>query len=210
MIDIDEFSDVRHRLRLALLSKKVVNADYSHFRSVSVGIDVGKKFLSVVARGFRGGESCLLGEARIEGRFDSAKTVSALDRFVAGHGARIVVIDSGWKPEHVRLIAGGRKGWIMVKGQQAMRTLYKLGSLRSGAPIVHINTDWLKCELRALMLSPGWVLQASVSSEYIEECVSEHRVVRSGKPVWVSAGENHRWDAEVYALFGWHLLKGGA
>lgn len=203
---------------------------------LTAGVDVQKDYFIVDIRGWAAyEESWLIRAVRLESWNEVAVVLFRTD-YACPDGdkmsVRLACIDTGYRTDEVYEFC---RSWSEVaraiKGNDHLSGVpYKVSKIdkhpRTGVAVPggialwHIDTTYYKDKVARLITAghdaPGqWHIYKNVSEDYINQVCGEHKIIirdrKSGRAVeaWRSKrkGENHYWDAEIYAAAAADMLR---
>jgi phage terminase large subunit GpA-like protein len=198
---------------------------------ITAGVDVQKRFLVFVVRGWGlGMESWLLDHGRVDD-FDQLETALLTKVWPRGLRLHSVFIDTRYRapevidlarkhPATVRPCRGVEFDEPIPFKSHAIERHPRTGAVLAGLKVWHLNVGWFKDLVAQSIRQRGEVgpgafhVYDGADRTYLDEVSSEHKVTqRSGTTVrerWVKkAGhrQNHFWDVEVYARAIAHLIR---
>ena len=194
---------------------------------ITAGVDVQKDRLYVVVRGFGAqGESWLIAHHEIFGLHEGGaawdRLAAMLERPYGPLKVRLALVDSGYGTDQVYAFARRyRQMCAPCKGHDSLDKPVKPARLdvtlrgktpTGGLTLWHVDGSYFKAQIHGRIDWPpgepgGFHLPIDAGEDYCKQLVSESRIIRAGKVLWVRHDKsNHYLDAEVYAHAAAHVL----
>jgi phage terminase large subunit GpA-like protein len=196
-------------------------------RVLTCGVDVQKNRLIYVVRGWgRGMAAWLVDFGTLWGETDQPEVwqtlAGVLGNDYQGHSVRLMLVDSGFRPDRVYEFARRNQNAQPSKGSEALSAPVRMSKvdvslrgrvIKSGQALWHVDTGYFKTLIHGRIEWPedqegAWHLPANVPDDYCRQLVSESKIVLpSGKSIWKRHDrENHAFDCEVYAAAAAKIL----
>lgn len=187
---------------------------------LTAGVDVQKNRLIYVVRGWGYGmASWLIEFGEVFGETDQPdvwqRLADVLSTEYGGHGIRMSMIDSGFRPDAVYAFCRGFPTAMPSKGKDTQAKPVRMSrvdvtfrgvTIKNGVKLWHVDTGWFKSLIHGRIDWPqdqpgAWHLPLDISDEYARQLVAESKItLSSGKTLWKRHDrENHALDCEVYA-----------
>jgi phage terminase large subunit GpA-like protein len=194
---------------------------------LTAGVDVQKDRLYYVVKAWGYGMSSWLVEfGTLFGETDQPEVWAQLENVLSteygGHGIRMTLVDSGYRPEAVYAFCRAFPAAMPSKGHDELSQPVRMSrvdvtfrgvTIKNGVKLWHVHSSWFKGMIHGRIDwpqdSPGaWHLPLDVSDDYARQIVAESKItLPSGKVIWKRHDrENHALDAEVYAAAAARVL----
>lgn len=198
-------------------------------RLLTCGVDLQKDRLYYVIRawGVRA-TSWLIRHGELWGETDQAGVwadlAALLDQVWGGQRIRLMLVDSGFRPDLAYDFARRFPGRVLPsKGHDEQSKPVYVSKLqvdmrgktsRRGVSLAHVDAGYFKAFVHGRIVWPidqpgAWHLPMDATDDYCDQLLAESRVVKpNGRVIWVrSKKANHFLDCEALAAAAAHLLN---